>query len=231
MKKLTFYGMSATLLIAFSSVASAAHIVNPTYDFGHDAIGNEFGALMITSPDIVDRKGSNFVTARAYEDQGALKTNYSIADQAYFAYLDDFSGQNEGGLGVCKELTGNQCVPGNDDSVTKGEVLRLSFNAIERIEQIEFHNADHKLGFTGDVDISVDGGAFMTYALAHILDLGLTGTNFLFRNGNAGESVGEQFYVTAINTTPIPAAVWLFVSGLGSLSYFRKKKSNLKLVA
>ncbi|MCK5727973.1 MAG: VPLPA-CTERM sorting domain-containing protein [Methylococcales bacterium] len=246
MKKLNFYSVTATLLIAFSSMASAAHIANPEYDFGHDAVGNEHGATSILlnakrghednygHPGL--HSGINQVTATGYKDQGLGKTTYGVGDQAYYAYLDDFSSKKEAGLGVCKQLgtvkgRANQCVPGNDDNVTKGEVLKLSFKEKEAIHKIEFHDANHNWDFTGNVDISVDGGDYVTYALTHFLDLNLLGKDFLFRNGNAGETFGEQFYITAINTTPIPAAVWLFVSGLGSLGYFRKKKPNLKLVA
>ena len=239
MKQLNFYGVTATLLIAFSSIVSAAHIPDPEYDFGHDAAGNEYGALAITlnarrghettHPGI--HAGINQVTATAYKDQGIGKTTYGAGDQAYYAYLDDFSGGKEAGLGVCKQLgtvngVANQCKPSNDDNTTAGEVLKLSFKEKEAIHQIEFHDANHNSNFTGDVDISVDGGNFVTYALTHILDLNLTGTDFLFRNGNAGETGGEQFYITAINTTPIPAAVWLFGSGLMGLVGMKKKKAN-----
>ncbi|MCK4494082.1 MAG: hypothetical protein KAU26_08500 [Methylococcales bacterium] len=249
MKQLNFYGVTASLLIAFSSIASAAHIPDPEYDFGHDAIGNEYGAL---SMDLSARRGHeandgtglhtglhtgiNQVTATAYKDQGAGKTTYGAGDQAYYAYLDDFSSGKEGGLGVCKEIgtvngVANQCIPNSDDNTTTGEVLKLSFAGKEVIHQIEFHDANHDFNFTGDVDISVDGGSFVTYALEHVLDLNLAGTDFLFRNGNVGASAGEQFYITAINTTPIPAAVWLFGSGLMGLVGMKKKKAEAEAEA
>ncbi len=242
MKQLSFYAATATLLLAMTSVASAAHISDPEYDFGHDAVGNEYGAKAITlnarrghednygHPGL--HTGINQVTARGYK----IGDDYTKDNPSYYAYLDDFSSKKEAGLGVCKELgtvkgVANQCKPGNDDNVTKGEVLKLSFKDKEVIHVIEFHDANHNWDFTGNVDISVDGGDFVSYALKHVLDLNLAGKDFLFKNSNAGETYGEQFYITAINTTPIPAAVWLFMSGLGSLGYFRKKKPNLKLVA
>ena len=252
MKQLSFYGTTATLLLAMSSITLAAgiphdalhpkdvdHITESTphngpnyYDFGADAIGNEKGAKSISNPYIDDRKGSVGVTARGYK----IGDDYTKYNSSYYAYLDDYSNKKEGGLGVCKELgtvngVANQCKPGNDDNVTKGEVLRLSFDKKIDLGDIEFHDGNHGWDFTGNVDISIDGGSFTSYALEHVLKLHTRGSEFLFRNSNAGESAGEQFYVTAINTTPIPAAVWLFMSGLGSLGYFRKKKPNLKLVA
>ena len=225
MKKITFYGISISLLMMASSLAFAGHLVNPQYDFGADAMGNEFGALSITSPDIKDRWGSNNVTASA----PSLFGNY-------YAYLDDKNGaNNEGGLGVCQQLgIDNSCFNGGDDSIEEGEILKLSFNQSITLSEIEFHDGNHNYnGFIGDVDISIDNGAFVSYGLTHILQAGLTGTEFLFRNSNSGGSARSDFYVTALNTstTPIPAAVWLFVSGLGSLGFFRRKKKKMTIMA
>jgi hypothetical protein len=212
MKTTTLYGITATLLMMFSTITSAAHLVNPEYDFAAAANGNEHGALSINIGN---------VTATAYSTGGAQ----------YYAYLDGDSGipNHEAGLGVCKQITAaNQCNPNFDDSIDTGEILKLSFAQTTTLSEIEFHDGNHNYGgFTGNVDISVDdGNTFVAYALTHILQTNLTGTNFLFRNTNAGNLAGDQFYVTAINTTPIPAAVWLFISGLGSLGFFRKGKKT-----
>jgi hypothetical protein len=222
MKNLTFYGVTATVLIAFSSMASAAHLADPEYDFGHDAIGNEQGGYSLdfsakrahSTPG--GHVGINTVTATAYKD-GDPNTKY-------FAYLDDWSNSKEAGIGVCKDVNNSaQCVPSSDDNVSAGEVLKLSFKDTEGIGKIEFHDAQHNI-FEGKLDIAINGGGFVTYALNHILDLNANVDEILFRTDSL--SGNEQFYVTAINTTPIPAAVWLFMSGLGSLGFFRKKKQG-----
>ncbi len=220
MKNITFRGLTLAVLMLTSSLVSAAHINSPEYDFGHEAIGNEHAAYSMAL--------NNGVTASAY--------NLSAPSTPLYAYLDDFSAGKEAGLGVCETLNNNGlCF---QDNVGKGEVLKLSFNNEITIDQIEFHNGNHKNWFNptkGKVSISVDNGSFVTYALSHILNTNLTGTNFLFANTSLGSHIGagKEFYITALNTqvTPIPAAVWLFVSGLGSLGLFRKRKQSLNTTA
>ncbi|MCK5926319.1 MAG: VPLPA-CTERM sorting domain-containing protein [Methylococcales bacterium] len=233
MKNITFRGISIAVLMSISGMVSAGpiviglggynhnHIINPEYDFGHEAIGNEHAAYSMNL--------NNGVTANAY--------NLSDPSIPLYAYLDDFSAGKEAGLGVCETLNHNgSCY---QDNVGKNEVIGLSFNNEITIDQIEFHNGNHKGWFhptKGQVSISVDGSGFTPYALSHIFNTSLTGTNFLFANTSLGHhaSAGKEFYITALNTqvvTPIPAAVWLFVSGLGSLGLFRKRKKGLNAIA
>ncbi|MCK4493838.1 MAG: VPLPA-CTERM sorting domain-containing protein [Methylococcales bacterium] len=216
MNNLTFRGLSIALFMSLSSMVSAAHIVNPEYDFGHEAIGNEHAAYSMAL--------SGGVTASAY--------NTSDPSTALYAYLDDFSAGKEGGLGVCEMLNSNNLC--YQDNVGNGQTLKLSFNNEITIDQIEFHNGSHLESFDAtdaNVSISVDNGSFVTYALSHILNTELTGTNFLFANTSTGLGDGKEFYLTALNVvTPIPAAVWLFVSGLGSLGLFRKRKKGTNTI-
>ncbi len=224
MKRLSFYSATATLLLMMSSAASAAHISNAQFDFVKLANISEYGASSIT---INSEWGGRSVTATAM----------SGGTPAY-AYLD---GQNilnnPAGLGVCKQLTaGNQCAQSSHDDINPTDVLKLSFDAAYTIKDIELHNAFHlENPWDGSIDISVDGGTFISYTLGHVLHLGLTGTNFLFANNNIDGGTplnpGRHFYLAAINTTPIPAAAWLFVSGLGSLGLFRKRKNKLDAIA
>jgi len=103
-------------------------------------------------------------------------------------------------------------------------------------------------------DISVNGGAFTAYSLllANTLALGcspsaplcLTGTTFTFREDQAkdanGNFINPELYISAVayqqnsgttgqGTTPLPAALPLFASGLGALGLFgwrRKRKAS-----
>ena len=224
MKQLSFYGATAALLLMMSSAASAAHISDAQFDFVKLANISEYGANSIN---IVSEWGGRSVTATAY----------SGGSPAY-AYLDGQNALNmPAGLGVCDQLdAGNQCINGSHDDVNPTQILKLSFDSVYTIKDLELHNAFHLDNpWDGTIDISVDGGSFASYALSHVLHLGLTGTDFLFANNNVDGGTplnpGKHFYVAAVSTTPIPAAVWLFVSGLGSLGFFKKRKKGLNVTA
>ncbi len=177
-----------------------------TFDFVAEASGNEHGAASITVNDV----SGLGVTATGFD---------SSTGAAYSAYLDDVSG-GPGGLGVCQNLIVDQCNPSSDDNVTFGESLKLVFNQEVTIDQITFNNGDHKQTFSGDFDLTINGGSTMTYALTNIFNVPLTGTEFIFANpnslGGSGVSNEYQFYIGALEVTPVPVppAVWLFGSGL-----------------
>ena len=58
MNNITIRGLFVTLLMTISSIVSAAHIINPEYDFGHEAIENEQASYSMNL--------NNGVTATAY---------------------------------------------------------------------------------------------------------------------------------------------------------------------
>ena len=201
-----FKNLLITSALAVSAAASfSARAI--TFDFVAEAAGNERGALSI--PVTVD---GLTVTATAFDT--------ASPNNAYNAYLDDLSGGKPGGLGVCRVLTtGDQCDPSSDDNVTFGESLQLVFSQEVTIDQITFNNGDHLTNFQGNFDVSSDGSD-ATYALTHIFTTPLQGTTFVFSNPNSqgGSTVSNeyQFYIGALEVTPVPvpAAVWLFCSGL-----------------
>jgi hypothetical protein len=151
-------------------------------------------------------------------------------DVDQFAYLDSWSG-GPGGLGVCADLSGDQCNPSSDDNITFGESLILVFSQAVTIDQITFNNGDHDQNFSGDFELSIDGGATTTYSLTNIFNTPLTGTEFIFSNPNdqGGSDVSNeyQFYIGAMEVTavPIPAAVWLFGSGLLGLVAVARRRA------
>lgn len=231
MKNITFYGMLVTLMMILSSSAVLASTFN--FDFADIADNpsnpnyvapGEYGAPSITFTD-----NASWVSTTA--------SGFKVGDPStkYNAYLD----QGDAGLGVCKELNGGaQCVPSSDDNVTRNEVLSLDFNQAVNIKEIDFHNGSHGKNFNGDVDISIDGGSYVTYALQHIFSgiSTLTGKTFLFANNNLRGGNYQQFYINSLHgeiAAPIPAAVWLFMSGLGSLGFFsrRKKLESMNAIA
>jgi hypothetical protein len=162
-------------------------------------------------------------------------TGFSSTDptQAYSAYLDSKLGNDEGGLGVCEVLTsGHQCNPSSDDNVTYLESLKLVFDQAVTIDLTTFVNGDHLTDFTGNFVLQIDGGAAMTLALTNLFTTPLTGTEFIFSNPNSGGgsnvSNNQQFYINAmsVQAVPVPAAVWLFASGLlGLVGVARRRQS------
>jgi len=168
-------------------------------------------------------------------EYGAPSIDFSVGDLDLTAsagldnaYLDS----GDAGLGVCKSLTsGAQCLDKADDNVTFGEVLKLEFNKVIKLGSIALLNGKHGTSFIGDIDISVDGGAYVGYALNNVLALGLTGQSFMFANNNAivNAEYKQDFYISSLTTpsaVPVPAAVWLFGSALIGLFGASRRKST-----
>ncbi len=136
----------------------------------------------------------------------------------YFAYLDS----GDAGLGVCKVLTAdNQCTPSFDDNVTFNELLRLDFDQTVTLSEILFVNGSHGTTFSGTFDLVIDGGPKTSYSLAHLFTMDLTGKTFDFINPNLQGDTNnlQQFYISSaeVSAVPVPAAAWLFVSGIVGL--------------
>lgn len=193
----------------------------------------------VTNAAIFDFKALGNANERGYStfvhsvDGIQLSASGSSPDGSipYYAYLDS----GNAGLGVCQNLTSsNQCTPSSDDNVTYLENLILAFDQEVNIEQTTFVNGSHGTSFLGSFDLSIDGGAATTYNLTNIFSTILTGTEFIFTNlnpeGGSNNSNEYQFYISALNVTatpsavPVPAAVWLFASGLlGLVSIARRR--------
>ncbi len=191
---------TATAMMFGSTLASAV-----TFDFVFLANGNEKGYTTFTDT----------------EDSITLDATGQSADgkQDYYAYMDS----GYAGLGVCKVLTtSDQCSPSSDDNVTFDERLRLSFSQPVSLSDVTFINGYHHSTFDGIFQLSVDGAPATTYDLTSHFSTDLTGTTFDFVNPNiqGGSYVSNeyQFYIGSVNVTaspvPVPAAGWLFVSGI-----------------
>ncbi len=115
-----------------------------------------------------------------------------------------------------------QCSPSSDDNVTYEETLKLVFDQKVTIDTTTFVNGNHGTDFARDSDftLSIDNGAAVSYSLINIFEMDLTGTTFEFYNPNSGGgstvSNNQQFYINTLDVTavPVPAAAWLFGSGL-----------------
>ena len=143
----------------------------------------------------------------------------------HLPYLDAKSSGKGAGLGVCSQgLQGsNQCDPGDDDNVTIGEILKITFLESVAINfgQTTFRDADHDIHFP-DIEISLDNGSIWG---ALDLNSELVSDTFFFRT----QTDGNQFYIDALTvkdaTVPAPAALSLLGLGLAGLSFTRRRKS------
>jgi len=184
-----------------------------TIDFASLANGHERGYTLFTHSE-----GSITLNASGQSADGL---------QNYYTYLDS----GNAGIGVCKQLTASfQCTPSSDDNVTYNEQLRLDFGRSVTLSEITFVNGDHGTAFDGVFKLAVDGGPAATYNLSNLFSTTLTGQTFDFINPNiaGGSNVSNnyQFYISAVNVAavPVPAAVWLFGSGLLGMAGISRRK-------
>ena len=160
------------------------------------------------------------------------------ADTTQFAYLD----WGTAGLGVCKDSKNppagahpgsntNRCNPGSDDNVTDHEYLEFVFDQDVRVDNLWFNN-NHDFGFdSGDkVTIGVGpqammiddaGGSFPGTAFDVALGYANGPNGIGAFNVKQGEKLwvafnNEQFYVSAMEVSPVPlpSALWLFGTAL-----------------
>lgn len=207
----------ATLMTSTAQAAIFDFAAVADGDSSYGLPGGEGGAASLTF-----NKGGVSVTASGFN---------GLDGTPYYAYLDATFNNLSGGLGVCMNLVTNaQCNPSSDDNVTTNETLRLVFDQAVTINSTTFVNGNHGTNFTGNFDLSIDGGTATTYSLTNIFAMDLTGTTFEFFNPNVGAgsavSNDKQFYINALDVTvvPVPAAAWLFGSGLlGLLGMARRK--------
>jgi len=213
-------------VLAIAMLASSA-VHSTTFDFAavadnegdplttYGLVGGERGADVFT----FTRDGIS-VTATGFDGSG-------LTNDAYFAYLDE----GDAGLGVCQVLNGDQCAPNSDDNVTTDESLLLTFNQRVTIDTTTFVNGDHGINFSDDFQLTIDNGPTVTYSLMNIFIMDLTGTTFEFFNPNTGGgstvSNDKQFYINTLDVTvvPVPAAAWLFGTGLIALVGVARRKS------
>jgi hypothetical protein len=210
----TLLASSTTHAVTFDFAAVADDLGDPLTTYG--LLGGERGAAAFTfSSDGIS------VTATGFD--GSV-----VSGQNYYAYLDS----GNAGLGVCQVLVAaNQCAPSSDDNVTTNESLLLTFNQVVTIDTTTFVNGNHGTTFSEYFTLSIDGNAATMYSLTNIFTMGLTGTTFEFFNPNTGGtstvSNDKQFYINTLEVTavPVPAAVWLFGTGLMGLVGVARRKA------
>ena len=209
--------MLQKVLLLLFTVATVSAVQAATFDFAAVADGDatygaapgEYGASSI-----VFSKDGITVTASG--------TSTIDNDAFQFAYLDSTwthsGGGGEGGLGVCMDLSVNQCAPSSDDNVTVGETLLLTFSQEVIITGITFRDGAHNpvFGQGAVFGLVVDGDTKADQDLVFNYNQSWQGTSFEFINNNASDTDPFRFYMSTLTATvvPVPPAAWLFASGL-----------------
>ena len=189
------------------------------------------GAVTIDFASLANVNERGYTVFTHSQDGITLNASGQSADgqTPYYAYLDS----GNAGLGVCQQLTASlQCTPSSDDNVTYNEQLRLDFDQTVTLSEITFVNGNHGTAFEGVFELAVDGGPATTYNLTHLFPTTLTGQTFDFINPNiaGGSNVSNnyQFYIStvSISAVPVPAAAWLFGSGLLGLAGVARRRAT-----
>jgi hypothetical protein len=156
---------------------------------------------------------SLILTAKAKESPGSIDSH---------VYLDDTFNGIIGGMGVCSTLdAGNQCTPSSDDNVSidgsNGERLIWKFD--QKISEItlELGDSEH-FAFNSDFQYKYDGDPWTTTAtdVNGNVTLAFDGSSKTIRFRPVAAGLTNQFYIrnADVSAVPVPAAVWLFSTGL-----------------
>jgi hypothetical protein len=204
-------------MLALPVLANAA-----SFDFQAWISTNGEQGFVNTSPFTLSNAGLT-LTATAFENPGRSDSH---------VYMDDLFNGIIGGMGVCTTLSGNECAPSSDDNVsidgTAEEVLAWGFsNTISEVV-LELGNSEHFDFENRNFQYSLDNGSTWSTATTDgdglvTLILGST-TQIEFRP--SGNTLADAFYIRNADVTivPVPAAVWLFGSGLISLVGIARRK-------
>jgi hypothetical protein len=234
--------VSSRIAIGVSAALFAAGANSATLDFTIPTSGfvlqSYIDAVGSTADDYI---GGNITSENGYAtvvlDVDGEDLNIRIDDVLDGnPYFDADSG-GPGGLGSCRTLTSNaQCSPSSDDNLTiaTNESLLLEFtnNAGDTqstgFGEFLFHDDNHN-AITGTIRVTHDDGMETIFVTDGIGDLSaIGGSTFLLFNDEADDiKASTNYYISAANVTavPVPAAVWLFGSGLGILGWMRRKAS------
>ena len=196
---------------------------------GSDASGSLTGAV----PDrrITGEAGfQNLLIDADGENLDIFINNGGSAGKVYF----DADSGGPGGLGSCRNLDANaQCVPNSDDNLTllADEAIRMDFSldgpifTAATFGDFTFRDDNHQL-INGTVSVNHASGYSVLDVVNGIADFSVIGaSSFLVFNADGGAGSTSNYYISEANISavPVPAAVWLFGSGLGLLGWMRRK--------
>jgi len=183
-----------------------------------------FQANFVEEANLDERAIFNGTTEAYYSDNGlhtgglGLPINITFSAQGNgpgpntaYAYLDAYSGDKPGGLGVCSQLPvggsgndypgpGNECLSSSDDNITSGESLTLSFDFPVDISGLTFRDKEHDDITNNASDTLLVNGERMTFFEAATRTF--SGTSITFAYDDQGSP--RQFYLNIIgNISPV----------------------------
>lgn len=157
-----------------------------------------------------------------------LTSTDTTTGAAYFSYLD----AGDAGLGVCKVITSTaQCNPSSDDNITQSESVLIEFLAgpldIGAINlRLEGHTVPSSAAeLARTLLIAINGGALTRFTFAQALAATFANISSIrFAFDDASPNTADQFYVSSLVVTPVPAALPLLLSGLAGLGLAGRRK-------
>jgi hypothetical protein len=143
---------------------------------------------------------------------------FSKSQESTHVYLDNLLTGSSAGMGVCVELDVNyQCVSNSSVERQDRERLRWKFN--ENISSITLEFDNDINGFNSrkfQYKYNSDPWVTATADASSLVTLNFDGSSDKIQFRTKGKNIKNQFYILNANVTavPLPAAVWLFTSGL-----------------
>jgi hypothetical protein len=207
-------------LLAFAPLSNAA-----VFDFQAWISTNGEQGFDNSTPFTLSDSGL-MLTAKAFENPSRTDSH---------VYMDDSFNGIIGGMGVCTILDGDQCSPSSDDNVsidgTDEEVLSWNFSQSITELKLDMGNSEHPDFVNSDFQYSLDTGLNWLTATTNgngLVTLMLSGGTNQIEFRAAGNTLDDNFYIRSADATvvPVPAAIWLFGSGLlGLIGVARRKKT------
>jgi hypothetical protein len=197
---------------------------------GSDASGSITGA--VPGGTLTGEAGFNNILIDVDGENLDIYINDVASGNVYF----DADSGGPGGLGSCRVLSATaQCTPSNDDNLTLAadETIRMDFFLDGPIPtgaifgDFTFRDDNHQV-INGTVSVSHASGSSVLDVVNGVADFSVIGSSgFLVFNDDGGAGSTSNYYISEANISavPVPAAVWLFGSGLGLLGWMRRKAS------
>ena len=180
--------------------------------------------------------GNSSVFAGSVDGIGFMLTSSGINRTEVYDGSSTNPGCQAGGVGG--QLTcGNDGIGIGNDEITTGQTLNLIFNTAVRITSIEFLDLYEGVR-AEEATVSIDGGISRSviatgssgdggYANLDFLALVGADQNIEFTARNLYGDDGNNDYALAaitVSAVPVPAAIWLFGTGLIGLIGFSKRR-------